>query len=43
MGLTRQTKKEVDTSNSKVMEISRKLCLHSSDSRKSKCRKINNI
>lgn len=43
MGLTRQTKKEVNTSNGKVMEISRKLCLHSSNSRKSKCGKINNI
>ena len=37
MGLTRQTKKEVNTSNGKVME------LHRSNSRKSKCGKINNI
>ena len=43
MGLTRQTKNDIDTSNSKVIEISRKVCLYRSNRRKPKCRKIDNI
>ncbi len=43
MGLTRQTKNDIDTSNSKVIEISRKICLYCSNCRKPECRKIDNI